>query len=229
MAGILCYFKSSHSTLVKNSAVIHGISSEGFFNRSKEMDLLFTGIIEGNPNFNIITGPVNSGKSMLLSVLTKTPVAQHIPVLTINLHSISFNSMDTLVSILEKEGSSWMKQFRNAVKHFQLDAIGYSFQLSRIPKVESLIIRLNNLLHLFEVKLPSHTFWHGARAPVVMVDKVNELAALTTDDTGDKALHNFFKWLVLNTKERSRFHASYQAVTVFSSLGILQVCWIHLI
>ena len=197
-------------------------SSVEFFNRRKEMDLLTTGITEGKPTFNIITGPVNSGKSKILNVLNKRLKAQHIPVLNINLRSISFNSVDNLVSTLEKEGSTWMEEFKDAAKHFQLDAKGYSFHLTAgiRREMESPIIRLNNLLHSFESKLPHYTFWYGARAPVVIVDEANELAALIGDDEGDKALHNFFKWLILNTKERNRFHVLLSSSDSFFHLWV---------
>ena len=43
-----------------------------------------------------------------------------------------------------------------------------------------------------------HTFWHGTKAPVFIIDEANELNALKTQPNGHDAIHNLFKWLVIN-------------------------------
>lgn len=135
--------------------------------------------------------------------------SQHIPMLDINLRSVSFNSVETLVSTLEHKGRTWMDEFSRAAAYFELNAEGYGFHLSLggvNRKKASPIAKLNNLLHSFEGKLPPHTFWYGEKAPLFIIDEANELGTLTKEKNGKAALHNLFKWLVLNTKERSRFH-----------------------
>ena len=213
MAGILCSFRSSKSsvTLVRNFKSVSRTGST-FFNRSREIDLFITSL-NHKPTFNVITGPVNSGKSTLLTTLTDSLRSQHIPVLDINLRSVSFNSVDTLVATLEVKGNTWLEQFKKAARYFKLDAKAYGFELSFGVAEEEVppITKFNKLLHLFEDKLPPHTFWYGEKAPLLIIDEANELRALSKDADGNEALHNLFKWLVLNTKERSRFHVLFSS------------------
>ena len=180
---------------------------------------LFKNALQNKPIFSVITGAVNSGKSTLLTELTHSLRRQHIPVLNINLRSVSFNSVD---STLEDKGNTWFKQFKKAAQYFKLNAKGYGFQLSigvagqEIPP----IVKLNKLLHLFEAKLPPHTFWHGAKAPLFIIDEANELRALSKDPNGNEALHNLFKCLVVNTKVRSRFHILFSSSDSFFHLWV---------
>ena len=222
MAGLLCAFKSSFSApLVRNFKSVSSSTTSTFFNRNKEMDLFYSGL-KGEPTFNVITGPVNSGKSKMLTKLSDTLKSRNVPVLNINLRSVSFNSVETLVSTLADEGNSWLQQFRDAVKRFKLDAKGYGFEVSLgvvqddVPPIR----KLNDLLHLFEKKLIPHTFWYGEKAPLFIIDEANELRALTKEDDGNAALHNFFKWLVLNTKERNRFHVLLSSSDSFFHLWV---------
>lgn len=171
------------------------------------MDLLLKGL-NGKPNFNIITGPVNSGKSLLLLKLQEKLESAHVPVLNINMRQISFNSVDTLVSTLVSGMDSWFKKFKEAVENTKIDASLYGFQLHAELEKGSVppITKLNILFAAIQDKLPPHTFWYGARAPVFIVDEANELSAITKATDGNDSLHNFFKWLILNTKEKNRFH-----------------------
>ena len=112
--------------------------------------------------------------------------------------------MDTL----KDATNSWLDQFKEVAQHFQLDAKVYGFEVKvKIEGPSSYPIRrLNDLLSKFEEKLPHFTFWHGRKIPVFIIDEANELRALLKDPHGHDAIHNFFKWLVLNTKEQRRFH-----------------------
>ena len=67
-------------------------------------------------------------------------------------------------------------------------------------------MKLNYLFHKISAKLPHHTFWGRHQTPIFVIDEANELKALTADPEGHTALINLFKWLVLQTKERHRFH-----------------------
>ena len=52
------------------------------------------------------------------------------------------------------------------------------------------------------------------------IDEANELRELSNDPDGSKALRNFFKCLVLNTKERSRFHVLFCSSDSFFHLCV---------
>ena len=103
-----------------------------------------------------------------------------------------------------------------------MDAKAYGFELSFGVAEEEIppITKLNKLLHLFEDKLPPYTFWYGEKAPLLIIDEANELRALSKDADGNEALHNLFKWLVLNTKERSRFHVIFLSSDSFFHLWV---------
>ena len=63
------------------------------------------------------------------------------------------------------------------------------------------------------------TFWHRTKAPVFIDDEANELNALTEQPDGHDALHNFFKWLVIN-KELNRFHVILSSSDSFIHLWV---------
>ena len=71
---------------------------------------------------NIVTGPVNSGKSFLIMNLVEELEASHVPLLHINLRSVSFNSVDTLVSTstLHDEMNSWVGKFKEVAERFRV-------------------------------------------------------------------------------------------------------------
>ena len=170
--------------------------------------------------FSVITGLIDSRKLNLLTELTYSLRRQHIPVLDINLRSVSFNSVDSFVSTLEDKGNTWLNQFQKGTKYFNLNAKAYGFQFSIGAAGQKIPLKLNKLLHLFKAKLPPHTFWYGEKVPLFIIDEVNELWALSKDPDGSEALHNLFKWLVLNTKERSRFHVLFSSSDSFFHLWV---------
>ena len=94
-------------------------------------------------------------------------------------------------------------------------------------KVEPVVVvspidKLNGLLQSLQNKLPPHTFWNGSKAPLLVIDEANELHALTKDPNGQDALHNLFKWLVINTKELNRFHIMLSSSNSFFHLWTSQ-------
>ena len=69
------------------------------------------------------------------------------------------------------------------------------------------------------VSYPPRTLWHGTKAPVFINDEANQLNKLTEQPvSGHDALHNFFKWLVMNTKELNCFHVILLSSESFPSL-----------
>ena len=91
-----------------------------------------------DPCLYILTGPVNSGKSLILKKLKNHLKAQHVPVMDINLREISFSSVDTLVDTLKEATNSWLEQFKEAVQHFKLDAKAYGFEIKVTTEGSSL-------------------------------------------------------------------------------------------
>lgn len=187
------------------------------------MDLLTTRL-QAKPTFHVITGPVNSSKSMHFAKLEEEMKSTHVPVLSINLRGISFNTMETLVLTLEDSMCSWLDQFLSAMKHFKMESSGYGFQLKTsfaqdpVPTVVKL--KLNKLLSIIQGKLPLYTYWYGFKVPIFIIDEANKLGAVTRERDGSDSLYNFFKWLVLNTKEKKRFHVLLLSSNSFFHLWI---------
>ena len=65
----------------------------------------------------------------------------------------------------------------------------------------------------------THYMYCWTKAPVFIVDEANELNALTEQPDGHDALHNFFKWLVIN-KELNRFHVILSSSDSFIHLWV---------
>ena len=103
-----------------------------------------------------------------------------------------------------------------------MSASGYGFNLntSFAEYPEPPVVKLNKLLALIQKKLPDYTYWYGAKAPIFIIDEANELGAVTKDRDGNESLYNFFKWLVLNTKEQNRFHVLLSSSDSFFHLWV---------
>lgn len=200
-------FNKGPPSQCKGTREVH-VSADDFFNRKQELDSLYS-ILKSDPRLSVITGPVNSGKSLLLrKVLQGVKERDNTPVLHINLREISFDSVDSLVNTLDRKLESWMEQFSKAAKHYAINLQGYgiSFEWKRTEQSLRPIMKLNELFNKISTKLPPRTFWGRHQTPIFIIDEANELQALTADKDGHTALINLFKWLILQTKELHRFH-----------------------
>ena len=170
-------------------------------------DLL--GTMSSMPGLNIITGPINSEKKLIMKWMEEL-VASHVPLLHINLRSVSFNSVDTLVSTLHDKTNGCIGKFTEAAERFKLnaEASGVNFTAYIKEKNAPPVARLNDLLVSINGKLPPHMFWHGNKASIFIIDEANELSlnASKRKPDGHDTLHNLFKWLVMNAKELNCFH-----------------------
>ena len=177
--------------------------------------------VKMDPSLHVLTGPVNSGKSLIIKKLTNHLKSQHVPVTVINLRKISFNSVHTLVDTLKDATNSWLDQFKEVAQHFQLDAKVYRFEVK--VKIEGPsshpIRRLNELLSKFEEKLPHFTFWHGRKIPVFIIDEANELRALLKDHMGMMPYIIFSNGLSSILRNRGDFMYYWLLVTVSSTYG----------
>ena len=193
--------------ILKGSRTVH-TSVDEFFNRKQELESVYT-LLKSDPRFSVIMGPVNSGKSLLLTkVLQDLKQKDKTPILDINLREISFDSVDSLVTTLDAKLGSWMKDFAVAARHHKISvgAYGISFDWKLTSEVLKPITKLNRVFNKISAKLPPQTFWGRHQRPIFVIDEANELQALTADLDGHTALINLFKWLTLHTKELHRFH-----------------------
>ena len=108
-----------------------------------------------NPSLHVLTGPVNSGKSLMVEKLIQSFKSAHVPVTDINLRGISFNCVDSLVTAFKEATDSWLEQFLKAAQHFKLDAELYGFKIkvgANQPASSTPITRLNSLLQNLQKK-----------------------------------------------------------------------------
>lgn len=131
--------------------------SMDFFNRTREIKLL-SNSLGLQPGLHVLTGPVNSGKSLIMKKLTESFKAAHVPVLHINLREISCNSVDSFVYTLRDATNSWLDQFVKACEHFKLNAEIYDFKIKlevQESPYASPLTRLSKLPALLPFVFPS--------------------------------------------------------------------------
>ena len=204
--------------------------TSSFFTRCRELEEVqlptdfFNRIQKSDPQLSIITGPANSGKSLLLrKVIIELKKVEKTPMLYINLRNISFNSTDSFIAVLENKLANWLQQFKAAARKFNLDASAYGFSLKinrSKGKAVRPITRLDLLFEKISAKLPPRTFWGKLQIPIFVIDEANELSALTKDPNSHDTILNLFKWLILNTKELGRFHTIFVSSDSFLHLWV---------
>ena len=159
---------------------------------------------------------------MIITELIDDLKRRHVPRLHINMRRVSFDSVETLVSTLHENMKSWQDQFTETAKKLEVDASVYGFSLHVEVKQDNTdpIVKLNSLLDGFSAKLPPYSFWLGTKTPVFIIDEANELNALKSHPNGHAAIHNLFKWLVMNTKELNKFHVILSSSDSFFHLWV---------
>ena len=181
-------------------------SAEEMFNRTREMARI-TEVLLSTPQLSIITGLVNSGKTLLLEkVFDQLPEksTKPTPVYPINLRKGSFHSVQSLVSSLSSGMNSWMKTItQNADLSF--NAAGLKLQFKPLSNCNP-IDELNHLLEKVTNLLPSTTLLRGSQLPILYIDKANRLQTILRDKDGQAALETLFEWLIMHTKEKNHFH-----------------------
>lgn len=64
--------------------------TKDFFNHTEEIEAI-KDLLKSDPQLSVITGPVNSGKSLLLRrVLQEIQMKEDVPILYLNLRNVSF-------------------------------------------------------------------------------------------------------------------------------------------
>ena len=183
-------------------------SRDDMFNRCREIETL-RNILKSTPQLTIITGPVNSGKSLLLEKVTRElagKIGRRTPVLPLNLRSGTFHSVQSLVNSLSLEMNTWLKEILRSIESITL-ASSITLQLKdEILSNGSSIAQLDNLLKGVAKKLPPHTMLGRNQIPILFIDEANRLRTLLRDKHGQTALESLFQWFIQNTKEKRRFH-----------------------
>ena len=138
-----------------------GFGPTDFYNRITEINML-TRLLKSDPQLTVVTGPVNSGKSLIMSkILEDVGKDKTVPVLPLNLRNVSFNFVESLVDTLTAKFTSWMGQIWQAAERLQLDGSVYGldvkFSIDFGSKMTPMS-RLNRLLEMIGNRLPPHSF-----------------------------------------------------------------------
>ena len=172
------------------------------FNREKEVDFLLNLLRNKTPQLTLITGPINSGKSMLIrhviEVLSKD--VREPAILPLNMRELPFTNVETFIGSFKAKLCKW---YNRILTRLSIKSEYFAAEWERSPP---------DLADLFEAmakELPEWSWLHGSNIPVpiLYIDEANLLRDLVVkDDDGQKVLKSVFMWLVSMTKEQEKFH-----------------------
>ena len=169
----------------------------GLFNREKELDFLLTLLRNKMPQLTLVTGPVNSGKSMLirhviqeLSQDVKAPT-----ILPLNMRVLPFMNVESFIRSFKAKLCNWY------------DCILTKSSIQSKYFVAEWERSHPDLAYLFEAMARELPRGSNIPVPILYIDEVNLLRDLVVkDDDGRKVLKSIFMWLVSMTKEQEKFH-----------------------
>ena len=180
------------------------------FNRCREFQALRT-TLKDVPQWSVISGPVNSGKStLLLEVINNLKREKPKPsIIHLDLRARTFRDVNSFASEMLNVLSSW---FNDLWESFS--TMGASLSVSKVEieliltKEEEPTKRLRKLFDTLSKSLPDWNWLRGYNIPppILFIDEANRLRTLLDDRKGDTVLNDFFEWIVHNTKQMHQFH-----------------------
>lgn len=200
--------------------------NDDMFNRTKEINRL-SQVLLSTPQLSIVTGPVNSGKTMLLEkVLEDLPnkSLKPTPVYSINLRKGTFHSVRSLVASLSQGMNSWVNSIRtimgNTAVSVTTPAVKFRLEPSGHTDDGYPIDHLSDLLEDVANAIPPSTLLRGSQQPVLFIDEANRLRTILRDKDGQAALESLFEWLIMHTKEKRHFHVVLASSDSFFNLWV---------
>ena len=123
---------------------------------------------------SIVTGPVNSGKTLLLEKVFECLPGQSsrpTPVYPINLKKGSFHSVKSLILSLSDGMNSWLKKIMTSLTttKVSVSAAGVEVKFTG-HKGKNHIVDLNHLLQGVADSLPPTTLLRGTQSPILFID-----------------------------------------------------------
>ena len=178
------------------------VTQTKLFNREKEVEFILNVLKNKTPQLSLITGPINSGKSVLMRHILEKLSKESVPptMLTINMRELPFTDVDTFIRSFKVKILRWYKKLLDV---FSFQSELFSIEWKKSPP--SLI----DLLEAMSKELPDWSWLRGSRIPlpVLFIDEANKLRELVAmDPNGQKALETIFTWFVAMTKEQRKFH-----------------------
>lgn len=209
MLRYISHIPRAYSSFIKFKSSVDVAVDLDMFNRNREIECLSRLLVD-KPQFSILTGPVDSGKTRLVERLLQelpSKSTHPMPICSLNLRKGTFYTVRSLVESLSIDMGTWLHRVWKSMD-FEISAgqdESVSLQLSS-RRNTSPTDSLNILLKQVANGLPSRTLLRGKQCPVLFVDEANRLRTVLRDSDGQSALESFFEWLILHTKEKQQFH-----------------------
>ena len=190
-----------------------------FFNREKEIKYLMN-THKKPPSVNLITGPVNSGKSWIMERMMeelcnecKTEYGEKPHIVDFNMRQLPFVDVDSFVAVFMQNLVSWYQDIAKKLPKVKAEAhaLGVGVGVEIDPGWEKSPPQLVDLLKKILDGLPSWSVLRGSKIPIpiLYIDEVNLLRELVAKDiNGQKVLKTLMTWFVSMTKEHRKFHVT---------------------
>ncbi|CAB5356496.1 unnamed protein product [Rhizophagus irregularis] len=171
-----------------------------FFNRKREL-AEFEKAFSGDPDLHVVLGPPSSGKTALVREVT---TRGNFNPLFLDGRLGQFDSPMDLYDSISTQFKTFFENQRKILEEINA-TIPYFFEKESEITFNSGIDLLNEIA----CALPNQNLWKGYNVPppILVIDEANSLNRLGyCSAKGEVLLKTFLDWLVLNTKQTSRFH-----------------------
>ena len=154
------------------------------FNREQEVDFILNLLRNKTPQLSLITGPINSGKSILMRHVLKelSQDAKKPTILTLNMRELPFVNVETFINSFKRKACKWYKRI---LTRFSITSKCFTAEWLKSSPA------LVDLLEVLAKELPEWSLLHGENipVPVLYIDKVNLLHDLVINNPeGQKVL-----------------------------------------
>ncbi|KAF0482060.1 hypothetical protein F8M41_023519 [Gigaspora margarita] len=186
-----------------------------FFIRKREL-VKFKNAFSYDPELHVVLGPPSTGKTALIHEVTSK--GDFNP-LFINCRDGQFDTPRRIYNSISSQFEPFFKKYtRHFKKLLEQGEVSYTIndiQLKVKPfGVDPFNVReitSNDVTELFDNignALPNWTCWKGydIPPPILVIDEANMFSQLGSSENGEVLLKSILNWMVVNTKEKGRFH-----------------------
>ena len=165
---------------------------------------LMSSVLSRSPGLNLVTGPINSGKSWFMQrVLDDLDQEKKPAIVRFNMRDMPFVSVDTFLANFNVTLQGWYEKIAEVLKKVKIEVQDLSVQWQEShPK-------LTDVFQSISEALPNWSILHGMNVPVpiLFIDEVNLMRDLArSDPNGHTIIKSIFTWFIAMTKERRKFH-----------------------
>ncbi|RIB12848.1 hypothetical protein C2G38_2199567 [Gigaspora rosea] len=183
-----------------------------FFNRKREL-AKFKNAFSSDPELHVVLGPPSTGKTALIHEVTSK---DDFNPLFINCREGQFDTPRRIYDSISSQFEPFFKKYTNHFKKL-LERGEVSYMINDIHlKVKPFggnpfRITSNDVTKLLDNisnALPNWTCWSGydIPPPILVIDEANMFNQLGSSEKGKLLLKSILNWMVVNTKEKGRFH-----------------------